>query len=70
MDRPDAVNSAKTNRQVSDIRRLRLAPNKTLPVGWAECHISPVSANALEKSGLAVITVRLEDGYRTVTAKE
>lgn len=70
MNRPDAVNSAKINRQVYDIRRLRLAPNKTLPVGWADCHISPVSASELEKAGLAFITVRLEDGYRTVTAKE
>ncbi len=70
MTRPDALNSPKIERQVSELKRLRLAPNKTLPVGWAEPHVAPTVANALEKAGLAFVTVRLEDGYRTVTAKE
>lgn len=67
----DKINTGKIHAQVSHLKRLRAAPNATLPVGWDDDkgHVPPPAANALEKAGLAFITVRLSDGYRTVTAR-
>lgn len=67
----DKLNTGKIHAQVNHLKRLRAAPDATLPVGWdvAAGQVPPPAANAMEKAGLAIITVRRSDGYRSVTAK-
>lgn len=64
----DKINTDKIHAQVNHIRNIRLAPKKTMVVGWDEGMVPPTAANALEKAGLAVISVNRQTGLRTVTA--
>ncbi len=51
----NTVNAAKIERQVNHLYRLRAAPDKTLPMGWADGMVPPPAANAMVKAGLAKI---------------
>lgn len=62
----DSINAPKIARQVDELKRLRAAPAKTLPMGWADGDVSPVTANALSKAGLARIDTT--PAGKTVTA--
>lgn len=52
-----AINTPKILSQVEHLKRLRAAPGKTLPMGWADGEVPPTAANAMSKAGLARIEV-------------
>ncbi len=63
------ANTPKIDNQLAQLKRLRAAPDKTLPIGYEEGQIPPTTANALQRAGIAVINGKVTDGKRTVTAK-
>lgn len=61
-----APNDAKIAKQLEELKRLRSAPDKSLPIGFGPGQIAPTTANALQKAGLARLDA--SDGTRRVVA--
>ena len=61
-----AINTPKINTQLDHLKRLRAAPDKTLPMGWEPGQVPPPAANAMVAAGLARIEPAAETAYRVV----